>query len=91
MLDKIVKRNEDVAWRMIEGEVIIISPEDSTQHYLNEVGSMIWDLADGKRSVQDIIDHMKKEYQVDEKELADDVIEFVKNLSSPELKLLILE
>ena len=38
MLDRVVSRNKDVAWRIIENEAILISAEDSMLHSLDEVG-----------------------------------------------------
>ncbi len=98
MLKKIVMKNEDIAWRVLDGEVIIITPEDSVQHYINEVGSTIWGFADGKRTVQDIIDLMKEEYRenieknlVSPEDIENDVIIFLSELSSEEKKIISLE
>ncbi len=98
ILTKVVKKNEDIAWRVLEGEVIIITPEDSVQHYMNEVGSTIWGFADGKRTVQEIIELMKAEYKeniekklVTPEEIETDVISFISELSSEEKKIVTLE
>lgn len=98
IMDKIVKKNEDIAWRVLEGEVIIITPQDSTQHYMNEVGSTIWEFADGNRSVREIIDMMKNEYReniennlITAEDIEDDVVSFILELSSDEKSIVFLE
>lgn len=98
LFKKVIEKNDKVAWRALEGEVIIITPHDSTQHYINEVGAMIWEFADGNRTVGDIIKLMKTEYREDiedknvsEKEIEDDTIEFILDLSSKEKEIVYLK
>ena len=47
-------RNNDIAWRVIDGEALVVSPKDSLIYPLNDVGARIWELLDGKRTVSDI-------------------------------------
>jgi len=90
MLDRVVSRNKDVAWRIIENEAILISAEDSMLHSLDEVGTRIWELSDGSNTVEQIIDTIFEEYEVDRETAEKDVIEFVTNLASEKLGLLIV-
>ena len=90
MLDRVVSRNKDVAWRIIENEAILISAEDSMLHSLDEVGTRIWELSDGSNTVEQIIDTIFDEYEVDRETAEKDVIEFVTNLASEKLGLLIV-
>ncbi|MGH9775233.1 MAG: PqqD family protein [Candidatus Acidiferrales bacterium] len=57
-------RNPSLAWRAIEREIMIISPEDSHVHELNETASFIWNLLDGERTTTEIAELMCKEYDV---------------------------
>lgn len=98
IINKVVKRNENLAWRSVDGEVIIITPEDNSQHLLNEVGSTVWEFMDGKKTLSEIIGLMKMEYKenitkniITEKQIENDVIEFVKELASEEKSIVILE
>lgn len=90
MLDKVVTRNKDVAWRVIDGEAILISAEDSMLHSLDEVGTRIWEMADGAATVGSIIQTICAEFEVDEAQAETDVLEFVTNLASEKLRLLVV-
>lgn len=87
--DTIVTRNKDVAWRIIEGEAILISAEDSMLHSLDEVGTRIWELADGSNTIKQIAQKIFDEYEIDLETAQDDVVEFVTNLASEKLNLLV--
>ncbi len=90
MLEKMLNRNKDVAWRVIENEAILISAEDSMLHSLDEVGTRIWELADGSNTVGAIVEKIFEEYEVDRETAETDVVEFVTNLASEKLGLLLL-
>jgi len=91
MLEKILARDENVAWRVIDGEAIILSAEDSSVHSLDEVGTRIWELADGKKTVQEIIDTLHDEYDVELDQLKQDVVDFVNDLTSKDKSLVSLK
>jgi hypothetical protein len=57
-------RNPKLAWREIDGEAVIISPEDSHVHELNETASLIWKSADGKHSTDEIAQTLAESYDV---------------------------
>jgi hypothetical protein len=56
-------RNPKLAWREIDGETVIISPEDSQVHELNETASLIWKHAEGKTS-QQVAERVSAEYEI---------------------------
>jgi Coenzyme PQQ synthesis protein D (PqqD) len=57
-------RNPLLAWRMIEGEVVVISPEDSSVHELNDTASFIWNAMNGERTSAEIAALLSEEYDV---------------------------
>jgi Coenzyme PQQ synthesis protein D (PqqD) len=57
--------NPRLAWREIEGHVVVISPEDSIVHELNETASFIWKHADCGRNVTEIANLLSDEFSVD--------------------------
>jgi len=79
-MNKYVKRRDNVAFRIIDGEAVIMTLENNTLHTLNEVGSRIWELSDGKMTLDEIIDSIHSEYNVDYEEGKADCIVFVKEL-----------
>ncbi len=75
------ERNPKLAWREIDGEAVIISPEDSHVHELNETASIIWTNADGKHSVDEIAGVIAARYEVELLEAKADVQELIEVLS----------
>ena len=74
-------RDERTAWRIIEGEAVIVTPLDSKVHILNEVGTRIWELLEGKEmKVGQIIEMICEEFEVAQKKAEEDVNKFVKEM-----------
>lgn len=74
------ERNPRLAWREIDGEAVIISPEDSHVHELNETASLIWKRADGRHNVDEIAAAVSEEYEVPFAVAATDVRELISTL-----------
>ena len=77
-----VVRGEKLAARKVGGEMVILSADDSSVYVLNEVGTAIWEAADGRTSLQAIADGMCREYDVDPATALRDVEEFVQSLAA---------
>lgn len=58
------QKNPLLAWREVDGETIIILPEESVMHELNDTGSFVWRHADGQHSAQQIAELLAAEYEV---------------------------
>ncbi len=69
-----------VAARIIDGEAVIVLPESSQVNVLNQVGSRIWELIDGIRSVGEITEAIVAEYDVTAEQAEQDVDEFIQEL-----------
>lgn len=80
MLNKFVVRNPNIASRIVDGEAIIMTPQDEILHSLNAVGTKIWELCDGKSRVKEIIGKVHEEFNVDLKAVQKDVVEFIEEL-----------
>ena len=76
----IVTKAPTTAWRMIEGEAVILSMETKVLRGLNPVGSRIWELIDGQRSVEEVTGLIVKEFHVTPEDAAQDVRGFVQEL-----------
>lgn len=72
--------NPEVAAREVEGEVWIVSSANKQLHNLNEVGSRIWALADGRHSLEDIAELLEGEFDAPREEILRDLQEFVSQL-----------
>jgi methyltransferase-like protein len=48
---------------------------------LNETGAFIWELIDGTRNVEEIINSLVEEYDIDRQTATADIFEFAENLN----------
>ena len=74
------KLSDDVRYRVIDKEAVLLRLEAGKVHALNEVGARIVDLIDGNRPLGKIIDTMSQEYEVGLEDLRADVIRFIETL-----------
>jgi hypothetical protein len=72
-----VKRNPQVAWRELDGQVMLVTPADAVLHLLNDVGSFLWKQIDAPRTAAELADAVFAEYQVDQETARRDVAEFL--------------
>jgi hypothetical protein len=63
-----------------DGEAVIVSPEDSTLHTLNPVGTLIWESADGRTELEAIVTRVCETFDVDHATAARDAAAFVDSL-----------
>ena len=77
-----VVRGDKLAARKVGGEMVILSAEDSSLFLLNDIGTAIWEAADGRRSIQAIADVLCAEYDVDRATALADIAEFVESLAA---------
>ena len=78
--DQVVSRNKSTASRIIGGEAIILTPQDSNIRNLNETGSRIWELLAEKPTVGDLVLHIHSEFDVSEAQAKSDVMAFLEQL-----------
>ncbi len=69
-----------LAWREIDGSVVIISPERSMVHELNPTASFIWKKVDGKRTTDEIAEQVAAEFDVTRESALADVYELAESL-----------
>lgn len=74
-----LRQNPDTPARTIDGEAIVITPEDSKVHTLNATATYIWDHADGTRTLAAIAASMAEEFDVDADTLKADALAFVED------------
>lgn len=73
-------RSAATAWRVIEGEAVILSMDTKILRGLNPVGSRVWEMIDGRRSVDEIVDAIAREFTTERATAATDVGAFVREL-----------
>lgn len=79
------QRNRILAWREIDGEIVIVSPNDSVLHELNETGSFVWKRLDGRRPPAEIAASLVAEYDVNLEDALRDIETLLGELASRQL------
>ena len=82
------KRSEDTASRVVDGEAVIVVPQKGVVTVLNETGSGIWQLLDGRNSIEDIINIISSEFSVSRQEAEKDTLEFIEELVGKDMVVL---
>lgn len=74
------KRTEKLPWREIDGRAVVIQPGAGKVHDLNEVGALLWTLADGSRTFDQIIDTVVERFDIQPAQARMDAREFYEGL-----------
>jgi hypothetical protein len=78
-----IARATTVAARSLDGEMMIMSAKDSTLFTLNPVGTILWQSADGKTPLTEIVEQkICAEFEVDPAEAFKDAEQFISDLAS---------
>jgi hypothetical protein len=82
MPDTYIARSTAIAARMLGGEMMIMSAVDSTFFTLNEVATVIWQAADGRTPLAEIVEQrVCGEFEVEPDVARRDAEQFVSELS----------
>lgn len=84
--DYIPKRSSDLNVRQLDGETVALDRRNGLIHQFNQTASHIWELCDGKTSIEEIVVNFSETFDVDSRVATKDVTAVVKQLKS--LKLL---
>jgi hypothetical protein len=76
----IVAKSPKTAWQIIEGEAVLLSMDTKVLRGLNPVGSRIWELIDGQRSLEEITGVIVQEFEVAPGVAVRDVQAFIQSL-----------
>jgi len=72
--------NPEVVGRIVDNEAVLVLPGKGEVKVLNEVGSLIWSLVDGRRSIKEIATQINAEYKVSQPEAENDALAFIQQL-----------
>jgi len=79
--DTRVTREPRTASRTIDGKVVVIVIDDRKLHTFNEVGSRLWELADG-RTLAEMADAIAREFEVADEVALRDAERFIAELTN---------
>ncbi len=81
MSEKYIKPSRDIAARMLEDEMIVMSVRDSRVYSLNATASAIWEAADGATPLREIVARTVVEnFEVDAETAYQDALALVEEL-----------
>jgi hypothetical protein len=82
MAERYIARSTAIAARMLGGEMMVMSAADSTFFTLNKVATVIWQAADGRTPLSEIVaGKICQEFDVDEDRAQRGAERFVDELS----------
>jgi hypothetical protein len=93
-VDSVPKRSENVVFRKVAGEYILIplvaSAADVESIFnLNETGAAVWDKVDGAKSIKDIVAELRAEYEAKGDQLEKDIIALIDEMTEAKLILVL--
>ncbi len=84
-LDSYPQRSDELVWRVIDGEVVILTTDGHEIHTLNKVGRVIWELSDGTRNIKEIVSLICERFDISFEVAKADVLDFVKQLEDKKI------
>lgn len=76
----VLRRVEGIAWRIIEGEAVLVNVRRDEVLHLNPTASFLWSGLDGSNSLERIAAEMAAEFEVSREEALADILEFAELL-----------
>jgi hypothetical protein len=73
-------RTDELPYRTLDGETVVVNPQRREVHVLNGTGSRIWDLLSPARTVADLVRTLQGEFEVDPAEAQAQVATFMGHL-----------
>jgi len=70
-----------IAFRIIEGEAVLVNPANKMIYVLNHTGACAWQKIDGRKTAREIAQMVGAEYQVTPSEAENDLQELFGNLA----------
>jgi len=87
--ETVLHRKGDLLFNTIDGEVVMLSIENSEYYGMDKVGSRIWELLEKPIRFTELIATLMEEYEVSEEQCREDTLAFLGKLT--EKKLVVVE
>lgn len=71
------RRGKGLAWREVDGRVLLLSRGATELVRLNATGSFLWLRMDGRKTVRELAGELATAHQVDPDNVLDDVVSFL--------------
>ena len=75
-----VRRDGKLPFQELEGQVVVVVPARREMHEFDEVGTFLWRELEGSRSVAELVEALRGEFDVEPERAEKDVRAFVARL-----------
>ena len=72
-------QDRKTAYRIIDGEAVIVDPGTSMLYSLNPVATLIWEMSSERTAVEEIVDRIVEEFDVERSTAEEDCLELVRD------------
>ena len=79
-VDSVLHHVSVVVSRLVDGEAVLVHPQQAKIRVLNAVGARVWELVDGRRSLGDISQVIVAEFDIELPRAQSDVLAFCADL-----------
>ena len=83
--DTVLHRKPGMLFNEIDGEVVMLSIENSEYYGMDKVGSRIWQLLENPMPFKDLVARLMEEYEVTEEKCRQETLDFVKKMTEKKL------
>lgn len=84
-ISSVVKRHPDLLFNELDGEVIMLSIENSEYYGMDSIGSRIWELMEHPIRIDTMVETLITEYDVEKAQCTADVLEYLVELNEKKL------
>ena len=74
-----IRRNPILFAKKIKGKWVLLEKGKDYVYELNELGSFIWERAEEPIKIKELTEEIVQEYQVEQKQAQEDLLEFLKD------------
>jgi hypothetical protein len=86
--DTVLQRKPDLLFNQIDGEVVMLSIENSEYYGMDQVGSRIWELLAKPLHFKELVAKLMDEYEVSEEQCTKDTLAFINKLQDKKMILI---
>lgn len=73
-------RRTELAWKIVDGNALVLDDCEARVYSFNQAGTMVWQLLDGKHSLEAIIKNIAESFAIDFNRGRNDVLHLIKDL-----------
>lgn len=83
--ETVIQRKPGLLFNEIDGEIVMLSIENSEYYGLDKTGSRIWELIETPLTLKELVSKLMDEFDVDEKRCWNETTDFIVKLQEKKL------